>query len=243
MANSKIKDLTPKAVGDADDEFAINDVTNSNADKKMGMDGLRITSSQVTDLDTSTVTFANKTIDGDDNTIVDINETQMNVSVGASGTLLTSNGVGSPPTFQVAAGGGLTFAKVVKPTDETVNNSTTFQDDDSLTFAVSANKSYHVLVLLFFNGTTVASIKTRISIPISATAVRNNGWGTQGNGTADWTVGQPITLFGADRANQVHGKVIVGGTAGNVTFQWAQNTAEVSDTKVLKGSVLLVWEE
>ena len=48
----------------------------------------------------------NATMDGDLNTFVDINETQMNVSVGAAATVLTSNGVGSPPTYQAVAGTG-----------------------------------------------------------------------------------------------------------------------------------------
>jgi len=47
--------------------------------------------------------LTNKTMDGDLNTFIDINETQMNVSVGVSGTVLTSTGVGSPPTYQTAA--------------------------------------------------------------------------------------------------------------------------------------------
>lgn len=49
-------------------------------------------------------TLVGKTMDGDLNTFIDINETQMNVSVGASGTALTSNGVGSPPTYQSTSG-------------------------------------------------------------------------------------------------------------------------------------------
>ena len=60
------------------------------------------TISTLSDLDTGIVIFSNKTIDGDVNTIIDINETQMNVSVGASGTILTSNGVGVAPTYQAA---------------------------------------------------------------------------------------------------------------------------------------------
>ena len=51
-----------------------------------------------------TQTLTNKTIDGDLNTIIDINETQMNVSSGASGTILTSNGVGVPPSYQANDG-------------------------------------------------------------------------------------------------------------------------------------------
>jgi len=57
-----------------------------------------------------TQTLTNKTIDGDDNTIVDINETQMNVSVGAATTVLTSNGVGVAPTYAAPAGGEFTAA-------------------------------------------------------------------------------------------------------------------------------------
>ena len=55
-------------------------------------------------------TLTNKTIDGDDNTIVDINETQMNVSVGAATTVLTSNGVGVAPSYAAPAGGEFTAA-------------------------------------------------------------------------------------------------------------------------------------
>jgi len=50
-------------------------------------------------------TLTNKTMDGDDNTFIDINETQMNVTVGVLGTVLTSNGVGSPPTYQAVPAG------------------------------------------------------------------------------------------------------------------------------------------
>lgn len=54
--------------------------------------------------------LTNKTIDGDLNTISNINETQQKVSVGAAGTVLTSNGVGSAPTYQAAPGALPPFA-------------------------------------------------------------------------------------------------------------------------------------
>jgi len=50
LVDSKITDLSEKATGAATDEFVINDVAGGNADKKLGMDGIRITESQVTDL-------------------------------------------------------------------------------------------------------------------------------------------------------------------------------------------------
>lgn len=47
MADTKIKDLTEKATGEATDEFVINDVAGGNADKKMDMAGLRIAGTQI----------------------------------------------------------------------------------------------------------------------------------------------------------------------------------------------------
>jgi hypothetical protein len=72
------------------------------ADRTLTLPLLTGNDTAVTEAHTQTLT--NKTIDGDDNTIIDINETQMNVSSGASGTVLTSNGVGLPPTYQANDG-------------------------------------------------------------------------------------------------------------------------------------------
>ena len=72
MANTKIKDLTEKDTGAATDEFLLNDVAGGNVDKKMGMDGIRITASQTTDFNAAVQT--NKIDDltvADDNTDLD----------------------------------------------------------------------------------------------------------------------------------------------------------------------------
>ena len=59
----------------------------------------------------------NATIDGDLNTILDVNETQQTVSVGVANTVLTSNGVGIAPTYEVIPGGG----DVIGPAGSTDN--------------------------------------------------------------------------------------------------------------------------
>jgi len=51
----------------------------------------------------TTDVLINKTIDGNFNVLLNINETQQTVSVGAVGTVLTSNGVGLAPTYQAVA--------------------------------------------------------------------------------------------------------------------------------------------
>jgi len=169
------------------------------------------------------------------------------VATGDSGQILTSGGVGVAPTFQAAAGGGKTFAKVVKPDDETVNNSTTLQDDDDLTFTPTINKVYHYFLMLLKNSSSVADMDTAFSIPSGAT-MEWLGFGD----TWSWQTQDPLTdatvevKHSADGTNQMtstYGRLIMGSTAGNVTLQWAQTAAEVSDTKVLKGSMLIVWEE
>jgi len=191
-------------------------------------------------------TLTNKTIDGDDNTIIDINETQMNVSVGASSTVLTSNGVGSAPTYQAGGGGGgLTFAKSVKSSDEIVNNSTTLQDDDQLKFTPTINKTYFIFVFMWYLVDAVSDIKVAASIPAGATTDRINDstWTANGNASfEDWTVAI-LPNVGGNGCVQFCGKLVMGGTAGDFIIQWSQRALQVFDTTVLKGSMLVAYEE
>jgi len=109
-------------------------------------------------------TLTNKTIDGDLNTIIDINETQMNVSVGAASTVLTSNGVGAAPTYQTAAGGEFTGAWTANHN----NGGSTFALEDAL-FADPtddtkqlqmdlAGMTTGIIAILDFNFTTAKTI-------------------------------------------------------------------------------------
>ncbi len=116
--------------------------------------------------------ITNATIDGDLNTILDINETQMNVSVGVADTLLTSNGVGVAPTYQSLfpinfpenAGGNAT---VTQDIDFSIN------DRHSQQYTLTQNTT------LTFSG-TVASTTEYVDLFIVQ------------DGTGGWTLTLPI---------------------------------------------------
>lgn len=135
---------------------------------------------------------------------------------------------------------------VNKAIDETVNNSATLQDDNELFLPVAASATYLLTMFLHYQTGDTPDIKFSWSVP-SATTMR---WSPHGIGNAvtsaigDMWVGictesSVITLGGGGGSAmtaQVMGTVRVSTTAGNLQFRWAQNTATVSDTKVLADS-------
>jgi len=138
-----------------------------------------------------------------------------------------------------------TFAKAVKPADETVNNSDTLQDDDDLLFAASASKTYGMLVFYFVISTTAADFKYGLSIPTGATADRSDGtWSSIIlMATQDFETSQNVATGTALGLVCISARIIMGTTAGNVVNQWAQQAATVADTLAKQGSYMVVWEE
>ena len=141
-----------------------------------------------------------------------------------------------------ATGGGMEL--IVKAADETVNNSTTLQDDDHLLFAVAANEKWQFEGHIFYSTSTVADLKATFSGPASAvghitfeTDVSETA--TNFESTALGT-GEAISGDGAGliRGMRFWGAIANGANAGNLAFQWAQNTAEVSNTVVHAGSYI-----
>ncbi len=271
--SSKIKNLIPKTTVVASDELAINDVAGGCADKKAGMDDIKTymslsptlvtpalgtpasgVATNITGLPTAglvndAVTLA-KMASGTAGNLITYNACGNPVAVvtGNCGQILTSNGACTAPTFQCAAGGGLTYAAVVKSADESIQSSTTLQDDDELTFAVSANKEYYVYNTLFYTGESLSvALKYAFTVPSGATMLDGSN--------AIYIRGINYTSFDDDStttrnspgstvlrgATTLH-KLSIGGTAGNVTLQWAQDISTAEDMTVKAGSTLLVWE-
>lgn len=149
--------------------------------------------------------------------------------------------------WEAAGGGALTFAKIVKTTDETVANSTVLQDDDVLLFTPTINRTYNFMLLLLFNAPATPDLKYAFSVPAGATinGMTNNTVGvTATSSWTDLTADQVVTgSVGADATVFVTGRIVMGATAGAVTLQWAQNTSNAAATAVLAGAMLIVWEQ
>lgn len=145
---------------------------------------------------------------------------------------------------------------VVKAATETVNNSTTLQDDDELLFSVAANSVYLVDMWLRTTGLSAAptapNMKFAWSLPASATH------NTMAQGTpstfGDGTGGAPAALGSSASGSgtialvvggneflivHLHAVIRTGANAGTATLQWAQNTAISQDTQILIDSYVI----
>lgn len=147
----------------------------------------------------------------------------------------------APPTFTGISG----FEFIRKASDETVNNSTTLQDDDELLAALVANETVHFTLIAHISGNITADFHLAFTVPSGATLRWNFITGHAENTAGALTTRTDVTVSGTANAIQggtttitVVGFVENGATPGNLQLQWAQNTADVSDTKVLAGSVL-----
>ena len=152
-------------------------------------------------------------------------------------------------TGAVAGGGdgaGLTFASVVKSVDEIVNNSTVNQPDNELLFNANANKTYHLTLIIYLQSPGTADFKSDWTLPAGATGdILDGSWqaaSSTGN-TINITNSVNRITGGLVERLEWHGRIVVGSTGGLCNFRWAQDTAVVTDTKVLKGSTLRVYEE
>lgn len=146
---------------------------------------------------------------------------------------------GDKPT---AAEWNLLIPKIaVRTASQTVNNTATFQNDNTLTLAVDANTTYRCHLHLSYTSGTTPDFKYQFTKPTGATL---SAWSFVGYSTA-----VAFAYGGSGDAQSIGGNVsalpldawgilTTSSTAGSFTLQWAQNTATASDTVVLAGSFL-----
>jgi len=128
-----------------------------------------------------------------------------------------------------------------KTADETVNNSATLQNDNDLAWAVEADTVYDLRLLLGMNSGTTPDFRLAWTYPTGLTMF----WSTIAKNASavvaitDGLIETTTATYdgqGARSPIYIDGLVVVGGTPGTLQLQWAQNTANASDTKVLAGS-------
>lgn len=122
----------------------------------------------------------------------------------------------------------------VKTSDQTVNNSETLVDITDLLFSVEANSKYLIDFNLINNSNTTAFIKYGWSYPAGATMK----WGAfETSAISDSVV---IETYDTEDFAYLEYAFLQTTNAGTMQLKFAQNTADVSDTKVITGSVLVI---
>lgn len=144
------------------------------------------------------------------------------------------------------------ISRVVKTADETVNNSAALQADNHLTLAVAANKRYGWRANLWFSSGTTPDIQWEFIVPSGATGQYSGmGLGTAGADNEGPTYAYGAGVGGPDdqgqgvgvkRHRRFEGFLKTSSTAGNLALNWAQNSANATDTVVYEGSTLELWE-
>ena len=140
-------------------------------------------------------------------------------------------------------------ASVVKPADETVTSSTTLQNDDDFVFALEANTEYVINGGVFATSTS-AQPDVKIGFTVPSGATMDIGYLAQGGNTRSAELletsggasGQIDIPANVNTIIQPFGSVVTGGTAGNLTFQWAQFSSNATATKIKQGSFMTVTE-
>jgi hypothetical protein len=164
----------------------------------------------------------------------------------SSTTQLSRLGIGSTNDFLKVSGGLPTWTNmgtplvVRKSADETVNYSTTLQDDDDLALTVGANEIWYFLAYIRHNSPDTADINFQFTVPTGGTleAIFHPAVAA-GTGALSPVTSLAIACDGTDQVTLVWVTYIGGANAGTVQLQWAQDVAVASDTKVLANSFFL----
>ncbi len=130
-----------------------------------------------------------------------------------------------------------------KTADETVNNSTTMQDDNHLVLPVLANEIWHFKLLLITQQADAgADWKIGFTYPSGTTMF----WGTI---SWEWVVAKALNIestvvtvahaLTTITGLSYEGIIIVSSTAGSITLQWAQSAAVAANNTIKANSCMI----
>jgi hypothetical protein len=165
------------------------------------------------------------------------------------GLLYSKDDAGTETLVSGGSGGAGSLTVVRKTANETVNNSATLQNDDHLLLAIGASEVWEFQFTLWYDAGVTPDIKFAITVPSGATlrwgnapwvntagAAYGTGAESSSGGSRDFAGGT------APRITVIHGMIANSTNAGNLQLQWAQNTANASDTIVYANSTLKAWQ-
>ncbi len=135
----------------------------------------------------------------------------------------------------------LSGATIIKTLEEVIQSTTTYQNDDELHIYMAANEVLCFMFHIIWNTGATPDIKLKFTGPTGATMF----WQKR-NTEPDFNDESDVIVEsgpGANRLRAVVGIIYNGSTAGEFRLQWAQNTSDASDTKVLAGSALIIHKE
>jgi hypothetical protein len=138
---------------------------------------------------------------------------------------------------------------VRKTGTQSVSGSTVLVNDTQLTLNVAASAIYELSSLLLYDGDAAGDLQLGWSVPAGTTLdYAAMGLGVTATLFTDdqtayfnlSTVNPSVGALGAGTtcAVRLSGLLVVGGTAGAVTFRWAQRTASATATRVFANSYL-----
>jgi len=177
------------------------------------------------------------------------------LGLGTSATANTGTGASDVPTITDADGRYLQISDaftLIKKTSSTSRNNNTLASDPDLLFPMAANTSYTFTITVYVQASAAGDFKSRVTGPAAPTSVflSQTGFGTTGM-TLSNRIAQAYDstdLVQTHSSNFVmrwiiNGTVNNGVNAGDLVFQWAQNTTAAGNpTLVLAGSTL-EWAE
>lgn len=138
--------------------------------------------------------------------------------------------------------------------DQTVNASTTLVNATSMSVAVAASSNYLIDGWLMYASDTTPDIKFAFTYPAAATLSWSGSgyWTNIASGGPAGATGGEVNLNARNRSATaisaggigagtaagmvIRGLLIVGGTAGTLQLQFAQEVSNASDTKLLRDS-------
>lgn len=137
----------------------------------------------------------------------------------------------------------------VKASDQSVVNSTTLTNDNTLLFSVAANEKWvFTMYLRVSEVSTVARFKYAFTIPAAASGYDLYGWvpaptfeaATTAGGALLTTAHTLSNMTAADNVLIIQGFYTGGANAGTVQWQFAQNTLDATNAVIVRAGSSLV---